>query len=479
MSKTYPGGLQAVRAVDLDVFPGEIHALCGENGAGKTTLASIAAGKLKASSGTVETRGNVGLVHQHFELVDRLRVWENVVLGREPRRGPHLDRGAARERVNMLSREYGLSVDPDSVVETLPVGIAQRVELLRELARDPAVLILDEPTAVLAPTEIDALFATVHALAERGTAVLIITHKLQEVVAHTTRITVMRAGAVVARLETADTTIDAIARAMVGGELPELATRHETAPAPALALHDINAGEGSLAVRGATFEVRGGEIVGIAGVEGNGQSPLADAIAGVIPYRGRMELQGAALPPGDPAGRIARGIRTIPQDRRREALVLSWSIVENVALGDQRRPSMRRGATVDREAARKLATSIVERFDVRTPSIDTAVAALSGGNQQKVVVGRALAHEPKFLLVYQPTRGIDVGAASLVQSRLIEARNAGVAVLMISFELDEVLALADRVLVMYRGEIVGTFERGAIDRGRIGSLMAGSLGAAS
>ncbi len=470
----YPGGVHAVAGVDLDVFPGEIHALCGENGAGKTTLASIAAGKLKATGGTVVAHGNVGLVHQHFELVDRLRVWENVVLGREPHRGAELDRAAARAEVEKLSREYGLAVDPDAVIESLPVGIAQRVELLRELARDPAVLILDEPTAVLAPAEIDALFATVRALAARGTAVLIITHKLQEVVAHTSRITVMRAGKVVARLETAQTNVDDIARAMVGGELPELAARLETAPKPALAVRGVSAGESSLAVRNASFEVHGGEIVGVAGVEGNGQSALADAIAGVIPYLGSIELDGVALPVGDPARRIAQGIRTIPQDRRREALVLSWSIVDNVALGDQRRPSLRKGVTVDRGAARELAKRIVERFDVRTPSVDTSVSELSGGNQQKVVVGRALAHDPKFLLVYQPTRGIDVGAAALVQSRLIEARNAGVAVFLISFELDEVLALSDRVIVMYRGAVVGTFERGALDRARIGSLMAGA-----
>ena len=473
--------MQAVKHASLEVFPGEIHALCGENGAGKTTLASIAAGKLKATSGTIAAQGEVGLVHQHFELVDRLRVWENVVLGYEPTRGLRLDAAESHRRVVALSAEYGLAVDPDAVVEDLPVGIAQRVELLRELARNPAVLILDEPTAVLAPAEIDTLFATVRALAARGTAVLIITHKLQEVISHTSRITVMRAGEVVAHFNTADTNVDAIARAMVGGELPKLAARAETKLRQALAVRNVTAGESSLAVRGASFDVAGGEIVGIAGVEGNGQSALADAIAGVIPYGGTNELSGSVLPPGNPAGRIARGIRTIPQDRRREALVLMWSIVENVALGDQRSPSLRRGFNLDPQAERSLAKSIVERFDVRTPSIEARVAALSGGNQQKVVVGRALAHDPKFLLVYQPTRGIDVGAAALVQSRLIEARNAGVAVLLISFELDEVLALSDRVLVMYRGAVVGNFERDAIDRGRIGSLMAGAsaLGVAS
>ena len=474
VSKTYPGGVHAVRHADLDVFPGEIHALCGENGAGKTTLASIAAGKLKASSGTIAARGNVGLVHQHFELVDRLRVWENVVLGYEPHRGLGLDAKAARDRVVALSAEYGLAVDPDAVIEHLPVGIAQRVELLRELARNPSVLILDEPTAVLAPAEIDALFATVRALAARGTAVLIITHKLQEVIAHTSRITVMRAGEVVAHFDTANTNVDAIARAMVGGELPKLAARAQTTPQLALSVRNLTAGESSLAVRDASFDVAGGEIVGIAGVEGNGQSALADAIAGFIPYGGSVALAGHVLAPGNPAKRIASGIRTIPQDRRREALVLTWSIVENVALGDQRRAPLRRGINLDPKAERALAATIVERFDVRTPSIEASVSALSGGNQQKVVVGRALAHDPKFLLVYQPTRGIDVGAAALVQSRLIEARNAGVAILLISFELDEVLALCDRVLVMYRGAVVGNFDRDAIDRGRIGSLMAGA-----
>jgi ABC-type uncharacterized transport system ATPase subunit len=343
VSKIYPGGVRAVEDVDLDLFAGEIHALCGENGAGKSTLAQIAAGKLAPSSGTVTGAENVGLVHQHFELVDRLRVWENVVLGREPRRGFRVDVAAARERVRSLAAAYGLDVDPDAIVETLPVGIAQRVEILRELARDPRVLVLDEPTAVLAPVEIDALFATLRSLAARGTAILVITHKLGEVVAHAERVTVMRAGRVVLRSLVRDSSADAIARAMVGGGLPAIAERAPTQTVAAFAARGIAAGEGAHALRDATFDVCGGEIVGIAGVEGNGQVALADAIAGIVPYAGTMSLRDRPLEGVDAAGRIGAGLRAIPQDRQREALVLDWSITDNVALGDQSRAPMRRG----------------------------------------------------------------------------------------------------------------------------------------
>ncbi len=473
ISKTYPGGFTAVRDVSLTLRAGEIHALCGENGAGKTTLASIAAGTLAPSSGTIEAAGAVGLVHQHFELVDRLRVWENVALGAEPRRGARLDATAARERVRSLSREYGLDVDPDAIVENLPVAIAQRVELLRELSRAPKVLILDEPTAVLAPAEIDALFAVVRGLAARGTAILIITHKLNEVVAHTERVTVVRAGAVVARFATSETSVDEIARAMVGGDIPKLADRLPKPTTSRLVARGFSAGSGAHALRASTFEVRAGEIVGIAGVEGNGQSALADAIVGAIPYAGTLELDGVPVV-GNARARIGAGIRSVPQDRQREALVLAWSIVENAVLGDHSRPPVRRGIGIDRSVAEARAKSIVERFDVRAPSLGASVAQLSGGNQQKIVVGRALANEPRVVLAYQPTRGIDVGAAALVQSRLIEARNAGVAILLVSFELDEVLDLSDRILVLYRGAIAGEFARSEFDRARIGALMAGA-----
>jgi simple sugar transport system ATP-binding protein len=454
--------------VDLAIAPGEIVALCGENGAGKTTLASIAARTLAPTTGTVEGTTRIGFVHQHFELIDRMRVWENVALGNEPRRGVRLDREAARERVRALGHRNGLDVDPDAFVETLPVGVAQRVEILRELARDPQVLILDEPTAVLAPGEIDALFATLRNLAASGMAMIVVTHKLQEVIAHAHRAVVMRSGAIVARFDDiAQTTAREIARAMVGGDVPPLAARAAIALQPRLEVRDLDAGDAAFGIHGASFAVRGGEIVGIAGVEGNGQTALADAISGALAHRGTIALEGAPLPAG-PRARIAAGVRTIAQDRRREALVLPWSIVDNAILGDERTP------VFGRTARRERAKTIAERFDVRAASLDSSVDALSGGNQQKVVVGRALANEPKVVVAYQPTRGIDVGAAALVASRLIEARNAGVAVLLVSFELDELFALSDRILVLFRGAIAGEFARDAFDRERIGALMAGA-----
>ena len=469
------GAVLAVDGVDLDLNAGEIHALVGENGAGKSTLAAIAFGAVIPDAGTVDAKAVVGLVHQHFQLVDRLNVWENVLLGREPRSGWRIDRGAARERVRALATEHGLDVDPDALVENLPIGVQQRVELLRELERGPGVLLLDEPTAALAPTEIASFFRTIAALAEAGAAVLIVTHKLQEVIDYSTRVTVMRAGRVVARYDTNATSTDEIARAMVGGELPPLAERAAVAPAARLVVRGLAAGSGAGELKDGTFEVRAGEIVGVAGVEGNGQSALADALAGVTTYAGSIELDGRELTAAvTPAARLAAGVRVIPQDRRNEALVLGWSVAENVALGRHQTPPLRRGSIIDRRAAAAAAQEVIERFDVRPADPQAIVDGLSGGNQQKVVVGRALGAHPKLIVAYQPTRGIDVGAATLVQSRLIEARNAGVAVLLISFELDEIFALADRVLVMCGGRFVGSFDRANVDRGRVGMLMAGA-----
>jgi simple sugar transport system ATP-binding protein len=468
------GAVKAVDGVDLELRAGEIHALVGENGAGKSTLAAIAFGAVVPDEGTVEARAPVGLVHQHFQLVDRLNVWENVLLGREPRNGWRIDRDAARARVREIATEHGLDVDPDAVIEDLPIGVQQRVELLRELERRPGVLLLDEPTAALAPTEIASFFKTITALAKSGAAVLIVTHKLQEVIDYSTRVTVMRSGKVVARYDTAATSTDEIARAMVGGELPPLAERSATAPAARLAVRNLAAGGGHGVLVDATFEVRAGEIVGVAGVEGNGQSALADALAGVNAYNGTIELDGAALTSDvTPAERIARGMRVIPQDRRNEALVLGWTIADNVALGRHKTAPIRNGSVIDRAAQAAATAEVIERFDVRPPDPKAIVDSLSGGNQQKIVVGRALGAQPKLIVAYQPTRGIDVGAATLVQSRLIEARNGGAAVLLISFELDEIFALSDRILVMSGGRVVGTFDRATVDRGRVGTLMAG------
>ena len=461
--KSFPG-VRAVDGVDLDLRSHEIHALVGENGAGKSTLANIAFGAIRPDEGALDTGGNVvGLVHQHFELVGRLTVWQNVLLGREPRKGWAIDTRAARERVLELAQRYGLEIDPDAYVDELPVGVQQRVELLRELEREPAVLLLDEPTAALAPAEIETFFKTIVQLAENGKSILIITHKLQEVIDYSKRVTVMRHGKIVGRFETAKTSVEEIARTMVGGELPQVAQRETIAVAPCFRMENVSAGSGSTAIHDVSLEVGAGEIVGIAGVEGNGQTALADAVAGMITHSGSIALGGSDARMG-----------IIPQDRHREALVLGWSIVENAILGRQRQAGIRRGAVIDAGNARKYAQAIADALDVRAASLDVPVKTLSGGNQQKIVVGRALLGRPPFVLAYQPTRGVDVGAAALVQSRLIEARNSGAAILLISFELDEILALADRVLVMYRGKIAGSFAGAKIDRGQIGRLMAGS-----
>jgi ABC-type uncharacterized transport system ATPase subunit len=457
--KAYPG-VVAVDDVSLTLYAGEIHALVGENGAGKSTLANVAFGEIRADAGSVKAAGTIGLVHQHFELVGRFRVWQNIMLGREPRKGFQIDVKAGRARVADLAARNGLEIDPDAYVEDLPIGVQQRVELLRELEREPSVLLLDEPTAALAPAEIAAFFSTIVALAKRGTAILIVTHKLQEVIAYSNRISVMRHGKIVAQMETEATTVDEIAKAMVGGELPEVAKREPTDLAPCLEVRDVCVGFGAGSVDGLTFDVRAGEIVGIAGVEGNGQTAIADAIAGMTAYTGTIERTGT--------------LGIVPQDRHKEAVVMSWSIVDNVVFGRQHDPGIAKGLLLDRTRARSDARAIQERFDVRAASLDVPIKTLSGGNQQKVVVGRALIDDPSLVIAYNPTRGIDVGAAALVQSRLMQARNAGAAILLISFELDEILTLADRILVMYRGAIVGSFDREEVDRPTIGRLMAGS-----
>jgi len=446
--------LQVLDDVDLRCEAGEIHALVGENGAGKSTLAAIAAGELAADAGEIERKGRVGLVHQHFALIERLRVWENVVLGHEPQQKGSIDQGAARAFVREIGERYGLEVDPDAVVETLPVGVRQRVELLRELARDPSILILDEPTAALSPGEVERLFGTIARLTDTGVGVLVITHKLDEVFAHAGRVTVLRRGSIVEARPIAEITRVQVARAMIGGEIPSIPPHEPTHGAIVVRVN-------SLAVPGAfenlSLQIGAGEILGIAGVEGNGQSALADALAGLTAFRGSVERPDT--------------IGIIPQDRLLEAVIPAWSLVDNTILGRERSAGAARSWRIDRAAAREQCAAIVERFDVRTASIDAPLSTLSGGNQQKLVVGRALIDNPAFVIAYNPTRGIDIGATATVHTELLAARNRGAAILLISFELDELFALSDRILVMARGSLLGEFTDRRFDREAIGRLM--------
>ncbi len=477
------GAVQANRDVSLDVAAGEIHALVGENGAGKSTLMHILSGLHTPSSGRVEVDGRdvtgwntqaaiaagVGMVHQHFMLVPTLTVAENLVLGREPRRGMQFDRARAVEDVRALAARTGLRVDPERVVAELSVGEAQRVEILKVLYRGARILVLDEPTAVLSPPEVDELWTVLRGLRAQGDTIIIITHKLDEVVAISDTVTVMRDGRSVARLATADTTPREIARAMVGRDvslaldlLPsgarEAVTRSDDAApraAGAAAPLDVRGltvrgDRGTRVVDGLSFTVQPGEIFGIAGVEGNGQTELLEVIAGLRSAEtGHLHVAGRDLSALDVRARTDAGLSHIPEDRHRRGLVLDWTVAENLLLGRQHHFTSRTG--LDRTKIARHAEAQVRTFDIRPPNPSLPVRALSGGNQQKVVIAREMGRAFTILLAAQPTRGVDVGAIEFIHVQLRAARDAGKGVLLVSADLAEVLALADRVAVMYEG----------------------------
>jgi ABC-type uncharacterized transport system ATPase subunit len=495
------GPVQANRGAELEVARGEIHALVGENGAGKSTLMRVLAGMYAPNSGSMEVDGRdvtgwstadaiaagVGMVHQHFMLVPTLTVAENVMLGSELTRGPVLDRTAAEAAVRKLSVETGLVVPPAAKVSELTVGQAQRVEILKTLYRGAKILILDEPTAVLSPPEVRELWQVLRALKQAGSTVILITHKLDEVIDVSETITVMRAGRTVTRMNTASSTPQAVARAMVGRDVA-LALDAEytgTLPTPELGaasaqlevrgLTVVGAG-GQAAVRDATFSVAPGEILGIAGVEGNGQTELIEAIAGLRHFTGSIALAGRDLATLGVRARGDAGLSHIPEDRHDRALVLDYSVAENLILGQQHR--FTRGAALDTPRMLAHARELIQHYDIRPGDPALAARALSGGNQQKVVVAREMARDVKVLLAAQPTRGVDVGAIEFIHARLREARGQGKAVLLVSADLSEVLALSDRVAVMYGGRIVALLPRSGATPETLGPYMTGAERAA-
>ena len=490
ITKRYPG-VVANRDVDLVVEPGEIHALVGENGAGKSTLMNILYGLVTADEGEVLVDGQaqhfdgpgdaiaagIGMVHQHFMLVPVFTVAENVVLGVEPTGGlGRLKRRRAEQAVQELADRHGLPVDPAAVVETLPVGIQQRVEILKALHREAALLILDEPTAVLTPQETEDLFHAMRELRGAGRSLVFITHKLGEALAVADRITVMRGGEVVGSTTPADTTQADLATMMVGRDVDLVVDRPPSTPGEVvLAVRELTVADarGGVAVHDLELDLRAGEILAIAGVQGNGQSELVEALNGVADVQaGSITLEGEELVGRPPKDILRAGVGHIQEDRYAEGMVAEFSVAQNLVLNSWDAPPYARSGRIEHGAVRELADGQVREFDVRTPSVHTPMGTLSGGNQQKVVVAREFARQLKVLVAAQPTRGIDVGSIEYIHKRIVGFRDEGHAVLVVSSELDEVLALGDRIAVMYRGRLAGPFDA-PVDRDQVGLLMAG------
>ncbi len=488
------GTLTANDHIDLTVEPGQIHCLLGENGAGKSTLMNVVFGLLHpdegeiliddvpqrfANSGDAVRRG-IGMVHQHFMLVPVFSVAENVVLGFEPtRRLGRLDHARAREEIRHTSQQFNLEVDPDAIVENLPVGLQQRVEILKALNHDAELLILDEPTAVLTPQEIDALMAIMRSLAASGKSILFISHKLKEVRAVSDVVTVIRQGRVIDQVPPT-TDESTLASLMVGRDVSLTVAKDVAAPgAPVLELDDVVVRDdrGLAAVDHVSLQVHAGEILALAGVQGNGQTELVEAIAGMRPVEsGRITLGGRDITGATPRAALDSGLGHIPEDRHRYGVVMSLSVADNLVLNAPRRAPFAAHGSRNLAAVRDNAEDLVGRFDIRTTSVQAPLSSLSGGNQQKVIVARELSRPLEVLVASQPTRGLDVGSIEYVHRQIVEQRNEGLAVLIVSSELDEVMALGDRIAVMHAGQITGVVDP-STSRERIGLLMAGATGA--
>jgi general nucleoside transport system ATP-binding protein len=484
------GSLVANEGIDLKVAPGQVHALLGENGAGKTTLMNVLYGLMQPDEGEILLDGKavrfhspkdaiaagIGMVHQHFMLVPVFTVAENVTLGiEEANRAGLLDRRKTRRDVRALSERYGLQINPDALVEDLPVGIQQRVEIVKALVREATVLILDEPTAVLTPAETEDLFRIIRQLKDGGTSVVFISHKLREVQAIADTITVLRRGKVVGQ-RPPSTSEDELALLMVGRDVQLRVSKDAAKPGDVvLDVTDLTVTDlsGTVHVNGMSFQVRAGEILGVAGVQGNGQTELCEALMGLRPTAaGEVRLGGQDITHATPAQRLNAGIAYVPEDRREDGLIGDFSVADNMVLDQYDKPPFASGISLKLGAIAANATELVKEFDVRTQSTQTPVGTLSGGNQQKVILARELGQEHKVLIASQPTRGLDVGSIEFVHRRIVEQRDKGVAVLIVSAELDEIYALADRIAVMYEGTITG-IRPPTVPVSELGLLMAG------
>jgi ABC-type uncharacterized transport system ATPase subunit len=491
ITKRFPG-VVANDHVDFDLRRGEVHALLGENGAGKSTLMNTLYGLYHPDEGEIRLNGKsvrigspsdaielgIGMVHQHFMLIPVMTVAENIVLAVEPRNGPFLDLGAADERVRDLSQRYGLAVDPGARIGRISVGQQQRVEILKALYRGAETLILDEPTAVLTPQEAHELFEIVRSLTEQGKSIIFITHKLNEVLEIADRITVLRQGKRIDTVPRQGATQEGLARLMVGREVVLRVDKTPAQPAePLLEVENLSVldNRGLEAVRGVSFQVRAGEIVGLAGVDGNGQTELIDALTGLRkPAAGRILVAKKDVTHASARECLDLGVGHIPEDRQVRGLVLDFSLAENLALHDFRKePDSKWGWLYPKRLIER-AGRVLKEFDVRGGKPQTLAAALSGGNQQKVVVAREVSRDPKVLVAAQPTRGLDVGAIEFVHNRLVKERDEGRAILLVSLELDEILSLSDRILVIYEGRIAGEYGPGVSEE-ELGIAMTGGV----
>ncbi|MFL6215146.1 MAG: ABC transporter ATP-binding protein [Blastocatellia bacterium] len=488
------GEVVANRNLNIAVRDRSIHAIIGENGAGKSTAMNILYGFYNPDEGEIlideQPRAirtpsdaialGLGMVHQHFMLVEPLTVTENIILGAEPRAGLAIDYKQARRRVREISEQYGLRIDPDARINSLSVGQQQRVEILKTLYRGARILILDEPTAVLTPQEVNEMFAILRGLREQGKTIIIITHKLQEVLALSDNITVMRDGEVVGNLPTSEATAEGLARMMVGREVLLRVKKDESQPRDvvlSVKSLSLKTADGSTALDDVSFEVRGGETLGIAGVEGNGQTELIEILAGLREAtRGDVRIGGDSINGLDPHERKQRGIAHIPEDRHRRGLLLSFDLAANSILGMHRDAPISGALLLNQKTINDRAARLVKEYDVRPPNITLPAGALSGGNQQKLIVAREFDINPRLILVSQPTRGVDIGATEFIHRKLIELRDAGCAVLLVSAELEEVLSLSDRVIVIYEGRIVGEVDPKTVGEEEIGLMMTGGGG---